>query len=395
MTTTPQFPNPTEPLRGLRFNDPTADIVWAAIQTLDEAAKHEVLTHLRTHLAIPDGRQTGQQTQIAKAVSALREASEILAVGGEQRELTTYAYEKLRRELDRKGDWPPESSIRRFVAGTWNDALRRAQLDPVADGDAIRVQLGGRLSPEECAAAVRECSVDTQNPLPTYSHYIAWSRRPDIRRRPGRRPHSQAPFNRNFARWADVLVAAGLANEGEITGPVLRVPDASMRSRSGYRWADEQLTEALRTIASRLGRSPNTSEYPRERERLIAEQEDSGQPPRPFPSLPVILNRFQSWDAALVDAGLEPTNGRLDHNGRREPSAQKISKEEILASIQEAFEALGHPFTARAYTNWRKRRIASDRRNRVLRRIPSYTAIHKSFGDWGTACRAALGAPRP
>ena len=108
--------------------------------------------------------------------------------------LTSYAYERLRCELGRKGDWPPESSIRRFVGGTWNDALRRAALDPVADGDALRTQLGGRLTPEECAAAVRECSEETRDPLPTYSSYIAWCRRPDVRRRPGRRPHSQAPL---------------------------------------------------------------------------------------------------------------------------------------------------------------------------------------------------------
>ena len=75
MTTTTQFPNPEEAPRGLRFADPTADIVWAAIQTLDEAAKHELFGHLRTHLVIPDGRGTMQQAQVAKAVGALREAA--------------------------------------------------------------------------------------------------------------------------------------------------------------------------------------------------------------------------------------------------------------------------------------------------------------------------------
>lgn len=315
MATTTQFPNPQERPRGLRFNDPTADIVWAAIQTLDEAAKHEVLDHLRNHLVIPDARRTDREAQVAKAIAALREAAEILSERGDKSELSTHRYEVLRRELDRKGDWPPESSIRRIVAGTWNDALRRAQLDPVSDGDAIRVQLGGRLSREECASAVRECSQETGTRLPTYSYYIAWSRRPDVRRRPGRRPQSQSPFTRNFHRWADVLVAAGLAEEGEVTGPVLRAPDASVRSTAGIRWADEQLVDALRTIAGRLGHSANTSEYPRERERLIAEQEDSGEPVRPFPSLPTILNRYRSWDVALTAAGLEPTNGRRDADG--------------------------------------------------------------------------------
>lgn len=395
MATTTQFPNPQERPRGLRFNDPTADIVWAAIQTLDEAAKHEVLDHLRNHLAIPDARRTDREAQVAKAIAALREAAEILSARGEKSELSTYRYEALRLELDRKRDWPPESSIRRIVAGTWNDALRRAQLDPVADGDAIRVALGGRLTREECAAAVRECSEETGNPLPTYSYYIAWSRRPDVRRRPGRRPHSQSPFDRNFDRWADVLVAAGLVEEGEITGPVLRTPDMSVRSAGAYRWTDEHLVEALRTIAQRLGHSPNTGEYPRERERLIAEQEQSGEPVRPFPSMPSILTRYGSWDAGLTAAGLEPTNGRREHDGRRKPSRRKIPREEMLAALREAFEAIGHPFTANAYTAWRKRQLAADRRAGRMRRIASYHAIYSNFGDWATACRAAAGEARP
>lgn len=349
MATTTQFPNPEERPRGLRFNDPTADIVWAAIQTLDEAAKYEVLDHLRTHMAIPAARRTDAEAQVAKAIAALREAAEVLSERGDKTELSTYRYEALRLELGRKGDWPPESSIRRILAGTWNDALRRAQLDPVADGDAIRVQLGGRLSREECAAAVRECSEETGNPLPTYSYYIAWSRRPDVRRRPGRRPHSQSPFDRNFERWAEVLAVAGLARAGEITGPVLHAPDSSVRSAGAYRWTDEQLMEALRTIVERLGHPPNTGEFPRERERLIAEQESSGEPVRPFPSLSSILNRFCSWDAALTAAGLEPVSGRRDHDGRRKPSRRKIPREEMLAGLREAFEAIGHPFTARAY----------------------------------------------
>ena len=354
-----------------------------------------MLDHLRTHLAIPDARRTGREAQVAKAIAALREAAEILSERGDKSELSSYRYEALRSELDRKGDWPPESSIRRFVAGTWNDALRRAQLDPVSDGDAIRVQLGGRLSGEECAAAVRECSQETGNPLPTYSSYIAWSRRPDVRRRPGRRPHSQSPFSRNFERWADVLVAAGLAKPGEVTGPVLRTPDASVRSTAGVRWAEEQLAEALRTIAERLGHSPNTGEFPRERERLIAEQEDSGKPVRPFPSLPSILTRFGSWDAALTAAGLDPTNGRREHDGRRKPSSKRFPREEMLACLREAFAAVGHPFTAAAYTAWRERQIQADRQAGVLRRIPGYHAIYSAFGDWATACQRALGEARP
>src|ERR1700753_2414960 len=100
MATTTQFPNPQERPRGLRFNDPTADIVWAAIQTLDEAAKHEVLNRLRNHLLIPDARRTDREAQVAKAIASLREAMEILSARGDKNELSTYRYEALRVELD-------------------------------------------------------------------------------------------------------------------------------------------------------------------------------------------------------------------------------------------------------------------------------------------------------
>src|SRR5579875_2302019 len=100
MATTTQFPNPEERPRGLRFNDPTADVVWAAIQTLDEAAKHEVLGHLRNHLVIPDARRTDDEAKVAKAIGALREAAEILSERGEKTELSTHRYEALRVELD-------------------------------------------------------------------------------------------------------------------------------------------------------------------------------------------------------------------------------------------------------------------------------------------------------
>lgn len=392
MATTTQLPTPEELPRGLRFNDPTADIVWAAIQTLDEAAKHEVLAHLRTHLAIPDARGTEEQARVAKAVLALREAAEILSARGDKSGLSTHKYEVLRCELERKADWPPESSIRRFVGGTWNDALRRAQLDPVADGDARRTQLGGRLTRQECVTALKQCSEETKNPLPSFSDYINWCRRPDVRRRPGRRPHSQNPFYRLFDGWADALVAAGLAEEGEITGPVLRIPDYSLRSRAGYRWTDEQLAEGLRTIAARLGHPPTTGEYPRERERLIAEREEAGEPLRAFPSIAVIINRHRFWNVALAAAGLQPPSE--EHDGRRRPSHRRVPEEDIVDCLREAFEVVGHPFTANAYKSWRKQQIATDRRNGVLRRIPSYHAIYNCFGDWATACRRAIGQPR-
>jgi hypothetical protein len=244
MATTTQFPNPDEAPRGRRFADPSADIVWAAIETLDEAAKHEVFSQLRGHLAVPDARQTDEQARVAKSVAALREPAAILAARGDSDGLSTSKYEALRREdRRRKSEWPPESSIRRFVAGTWNDALRRAQLEPVVDGDAIVVSLGGRFTREECTAAVRDCSNDLNDPLPGFADYLRWSRRPDVRRRAGRRPASQPPFDRIFNGWTDVLVAAGLAQPGQVVarrsirGGAGRLDSGGTAARGGPRGA--------------------------------------------------------------------------------------------------------------------------------------------------------------
>ena len=122
MATTTQFPNPEEAPRGLRFADPSADIVWAAIQALDEAAKHELLGHLRTHLDIPDARRTMRQAQVAKAVASLREAMEILAARSGGEELTTPVMSGCapswivavigRRRVRSAGFWPGPGTMR-------------------------------------------------------------------------------------------------------------------------------------------------------------------------------------------------------------------------------------------------------------------------------------------
>ena len=64
-------------------------------------------------------------------------------------------------------------------------------------------------------------------------------------------------------------------------------------------------------------------------------------------------------------------------------------------AMREAFAALGHPFTARAYETWRRRQTTVDRRDGVIRRLPSYHAIHGRFPTWERACRFALGQARP
>jgi len=79
---------------------------------------------------------------------------------------------------------------------------------------------------------------------------------------------------------------------------------------SGYRFSGEQIREALRAVSERLGRSPRTSEYQRERGAMLDEQHATGAPLRAIPSYNVINDRYPRWDDALVDAGLAPLGGR-------------------------------------------------------------------------------------
>lgn len=93
--------------------------------------------------------------------------------------------------------WPPDSSIRRWLGGSWNDALRAARLEALPDGDAIKVHLGGALTADEIIAALRLCAEHLGH-VPTFTDYRHWACRPDVVQLAGRRPRSQPPIDRVF-----------------------------------------------------------------------------------------------------------------------------------------------------------------------------------------------------
>jgi hypothetical protein len=101
-------------------------------------------------------------------------------------------------------------------------------------------------------------------------------------------------------------------------------------------------------------------EYTRERDKIGAEERAAGTPPRPFPSGSVIQNRFPTWDAALIAAGLPPAQGRrypARANGRR--GGPRVTDHEVFAAICEAYAKVGDPFTVNAYQAWRRRLAGS------------------------------------
>lgn len=370
--------------RGELFADSSAQMVWAAICALEEGAQHDVLRSLRERLAVSGERSTPHEVRVARAVAALREAADLCDVG---EHLSIQVFKRLREERAEFG-WPPESSVRRWLGGSWNDALRRAGLDAVPDGDVVTYRLGSAITHEEAIAAVRACAEELGG-VPTLSQYVFWAKRPEVRRRCGRRPNSQGPFDRLFGGWLNALVTAGLV---DADAPA-RTPNltAGQVRPSGYRFTTEQIRQSLRDVAERVGRPPRTSDYQRERAAMLAEAEVTGRP-RAIASYNVINDRYVCWDDALIDAGLEPLGGRGTQNSppRERRSSRRISDAEILAVLREAYDAVGTPFTTAAYTGWRAEQDARNRAARRLRRLPAWGTISERFGGWSAACEQAL-----
>lgn len=408
--------------RGELFTDSGAAAVWAAIGLLSEESKRELLDAFVAEQLIPDLRGSTQQAQVARALASLREAAELLrldpeladggagdepphrpataagdsddADAGEPR-LSVDAYRRLFTLHGRRLGWPPDGTIRRWLAGSWNDCLRAAGLEITPDGDALVRELGGALTREECLAAVRDYATESGIELPTLTGYLRWARSPKVRRRPGRRPSSQGPFDRLFGDWGAVLVDAGIAQPDAVGGvgrsTSRTVGGRKIYYRSGYGYSEEQLHGALREIAERLGHSPKTSEYKAARDELLADEMAEGKPPRAFPSLSMIQKNYEAWDDALRAAGLEPVDGRHNKVGcgtRR--NGRAVTEEMCVSAIREGFLAKGHPYTQTAYSAWRKDQQARDRAERRIRRLPSYDAIWARYGTWEQAVMVAF-----
>jgi hypothetical protein len=396
---TPDPGRPADVPPGELFADGETRMAWAAINTLSEGQLHELLGVMQSKAMLPELRPGKQAQRIATVVAALTEAAKQLMV--EQRlhsiadvKLTEQEYERLRRLNDGE-QWPPPSTIRRWIGAGWNDALRDAKLQPVFDGDALVVELGPKFTRGDVLAALSEYAEEGVEEIPTVRGFLAWSRRPEVMARPGRRPRSLGPLNRLFPLgWPQVLAAAGLIAPEDAPDS-----DVGMRGESwgaarpawGTGYTVEHVRQALRECAGVLGRSPKMGEYQAWREDRFVEQREQGLLPKAIPSSSLIQNRFATWDDALVDAALEPARGRSrpTRSGDYPPRPKRIRDEEIFAAVCEAFEKVGRPFTVSTYSAWRKEKVVELRRRRKLDKVPSYHVMHERFGSFEETVRRA------
>jgi hypothetical protein len=376
------------------FTDDGAKIVWAAVRALDEGRKHQLLDLLAAHLAVPESEVRPSRVRVARAIGALREANRLNVERG-QGVLRQEDYRSLHADVGEGQGWPSDSSVRRWLGGGWEHALRQAHLPIPDSGDAAIAEIGQAYSGEECLQALRDYLVEPGAlTIPDIHSVINWARRPDVRRRPGRRPRSQGPYDRLFGSWNAVLREIGVVSSDLTTGAAVggREAGVSVPPRAA-RYTSDDFHAALEEVATRLGRSPKSHEYHDERLLIFRDEQAKNLPPRAMPSASVIFKVYASWDEALIDAGLSPARGR--QNARRPDhvrNPRRYSEEQLLAAVRSAFLKMGQPFTRDAYLTWRRREIAAARSepgSDQTRRIPEYTVLSGRFGSWAAACDRA------
>jgi hypothetical protein len=311
----------------------------------------------------------------------LREAHDLLGHSPSVRE-----YRELYASRGQELQWANDSRIRAWIGGSWNDCLREARLACVPDGDLLVASLGSAFSADEITEALRACAMEVGD-VPTISQYFAWARRTEVKARPGRRPQSQSPFDRIFGGYAAAVQAAGLI-DGERGVEAKR---STVVRLSSYFITNEQIQAALCEVAERIGRSPRTKEYALERERIIEESISAGRP-RSLPSVSKIQRAYGPWDAALADAGLEPLGGRATSSNpnRNRRKGPRITDEEALAVLREAYAIVGDPFTVVAFHAWRREQKERDRQARRWRHLPTYDLYRSRWRTWQAALQAAF-----
>lgn len=365
------------PPRGSHFADPAAAAVFEAIKTLEPAAQHDLLDLLRTRLATAGFTgTTGPLVRIDRAVAALREAAEILGCSPSVAE-----FERLREKHPEFG-WPPEATLRRTIGnGSWNVALGAAHLEPVAEGDALVVELGAEFTRAEALDAIGACTRDLAA-IPSLGEYITWCRRPENARVYARIPRSQSPFDRLFGGWHEAISTFQQNRQSAGKTPLVR-------RRSSRRWTDAELIESLQDMAARLGRPPATTNLGHLRAQMIEELRAQGKEPL-VPTYPSFRRLGTTWDDVLVAAGLAARGGRHNHSNPRRESRRRHADDSITHTLHSAYEAIGDPFTVKAFQAWRTAELTQ---RGPYARIPGYEVIQSRLGSWEEAQKIARQAP--
>jgi hypothetical protein len=349
-------------LNNINFANPKLQILWAAFAVLetDEALEFvRVLGELLGAGSFPASRSKDRQ---ADAIACLREAAEIVGHSTSIGEYETLRKERTDLELVASG------SIRTRLAAGWNDCLKRAELEPVVDGDAP-VQKTGRCTFDEAIAALKLCR-EMLGEVPSGKSYLTWARRPDVRALPGYRPATYSPFYRIFGSWHNALKEAGLVEDA--------INRNGRHDPATWRYEDNDLTDGIRVVADHLGRPPRLPEYIETRNRLLKTGVLKS-----LPSATAITTRYRFWVVAVEAAGLN--RDLLSPKRRADAKAPVYGDDELLAWMRRAYAEVGEPFTMKSYDAWRVARVAEV--GAGTRTIPSGGVVAKRLGGWPAACK--------
>ena len=296
----------------------------AAIVVMDGIPQFEALQELAALFADRGDKRKGASHDARRAVVALHEAAALCGRPPsveEYRELCS-AYPGLAL--------PSDTLVRRWLGGRWADCLHRANLSTSADPDcpSRAVSTSGPSTSSDVRVAAAS-SVEELLHVPSVTEYLAWSNRPDVQSRPGRRPRTESLFQR-YGGYEAALQRAGLISDGDIVGT--RTGPCPAR----YAYSDQQLTDALRFVAQRIGHSPRYGEYRWERGRIRRQREDLL-----VPCVEVLRSRFGSWNNAVAAAGLDPPPPFRPAPGQPFAGSLAYSNEDIRSALTLVAESLG------------------------------------------------------
>ncbi|MHB8642339.1 MAG: homing endonuclease associated repeat-containing protein [Gaiellaceae bacterium] len=357
-----------------RFEDDRLEMVWAALQTLDVGLRYVVLRELATELNQERVEPRSAQGRIRAAVLSLNHAADVL---GEAPTQSTY---RELRELHPELQLMSDTTVRRLLGGIpWRDCLRRAFIAAPTEGDFVKQATGEAYSEEEVLQAVRECVADRGGSVPTFNDYLAWVLDPEVTARSGRRPRSLSVFAR-FGGFRACLVRAGLAVEAR-----QRVDKAGRVVPLHRGYTTDEMSEAVRSVARELGRTPQSSDYRDAREATARTARAGGGIPTALPSLTTLVERFGSWAAVIEEAGLTPLEPR-----RRPVRRPVYATDEMLNWLRRAWVEIGAPLSPAAYERWRRRLLDEARGSDTHVHIPSCDAIARAFNGWRNARAQAV-----
>ncbi|MGB7160156.1 MAG: hypothetical protein WBD40_18965 [Tepidisphaeraceae bacterium] len=374
------------------------------MQKLDVATQHEFVDALRTRLVVPKDSGSSHDIRMGRLVQSIREAREMLVAdasdeAGRVPSLTEERYCELRVRF-READWVAPSTMRAWVRGSWNDVLRRANVETVEGGDTLVAQTGGAYTWDEIRLGLRECAVfwrERGHDDFSFRDFLSWANLPQVLGTPGRRPRSQGPFDAYSGFMACKAQALRAADAPPPDGRSRQVRAGIWRPSSGYGYEEAQLREALDEVVAYIGKVPRPGEFVAARRAILDEESAQGMPPRAFASYNKLINTWKPWDAALVACGYRPfravsLDGETGRGRYVAPDRHRISEEDLFAGVLEAYEAKGRPFSKVDYEEYiQKQRFVS----RAGRPMATYTGMysryrHRTRQPWRWVCEQAL-----